>query len=79
MRAKNKVSINPSDLRTIAQTHQLLGKGYSRNSIMRKIASGDWVEGVHYVNDASRDNQQRAIRINIVAVQEWRATPAALR
>ena len=76
---KVKITINPQDLLTIDQTHQKLGKGFSRNSIMRRIAAGEWIEGYHFVDDASRNSKQRAIKINIAAVQEWRSTPAALR
>jgi hypothetical protein len=79
MKLKTKITIKPEDLLTIAQTHQKLGKGFSRKSIMRRIESGDWAEGVHYIDDARSDSRLRSIKINITAVQEWRSTPAAKR
>lgn len=79
MRLKNKVTIKPEDLLTIAQTSEKLGKGFSRKSITRRIEAGDWVEGIHYIDDAPSYSKLRSIKINLPAVLEWRSTPAAQR
>jgi hypothetical protein len=79
MRLKNKLKINPEDLLTIGQTSQKLGKGFSRKSISRRIEAGDWVEGIHFIDDAPSYSKLRSIKINLPAVIEWRSTPAAER
>lgn len=79
MKLKNKPTIKPEDLLTIAQTGEKLGKGFSRKSIMRRIDSGDWVEGIHFIDDARSNSKLRSIKINLPAVIEWRCTPADQR
>ncbi|MEM7581605.1 MAG: hypothetical protein ACFB02_16065 [Mastigocoleus sp.] len=78
MNKKNKL---PSDaeLLTIKQASERLGKGFSRSSISRRIASGEWKEGIHWI-DARRENSiNRIIKINVTAVMNEFATPAAFR
>ncbi len=79
MRLKNKPTIKSEDLLTIGQTSQKLGKGFSRKSITRRIKAGDWVEGIHYIDDAPSYSKLKSIKINLPAVLEWRSTPAAER
>jgi hypothetical protein len=74
-----RVEINTEDLVTIAQAYQKLGVGYSRSSILRRIKSGEWIEGVHYINDARTNSNYRIIKINIRAVQELRKTNSGER
>jgi rRNA processing protein Krr1/Pno1 len=74
-----QVDITPSQLLSITETYKLLGKGYSRPNVMRLIRRGEWIEGVHFIDDAARNAKQRSIKVNIPAVMKWRATPAGMR
>lgn len=71
----------PSDaeLLTIDEAAQRLGKGYSRRSIFRRIDSGEWTEGIHWIDDRRQDSDRRIIKINLTAVNELRGVPAAFR
>lgn len=71
--------INEEDLITIKECHLRLGRGFSRSTILRRIASGEFEEGWHWVNLASRNSQNRNIRINMAAIREYIATPGGLR
>jgi hypothetical protein len=79
MKLKNKPTIRPEDLLTISQASEKLGKGFSYKSIQRRIAAGDWIEGIHFIDDAPSYSKLRSIKINLPAVLEWRSTPAAER
>lgn len=68
-----------AELVTIDEAAQRLGKGYSRRSIFRRIDSGEWKEGEHWIDDRRQDSDRRIIKINLTAVQELRETPAAFR
>jgi hypothetical protein len=68
-----------AELVPINQAAQLLGSGYSRRSIFRRIESGEWQEGIHWIDDRRQDSDRRIIKINLTAVQELRGTPAAFR
>ena len=68
-----------AELVTIAEASQKLGKGYSRRSIYRHIKSGEWVEGLHWIDDRARDSAKAIIKINLTAINELRAVPAAYR
>jgi hypothetical protein len=76
---KAKIKINPEDLVTIKQASIALGKGYSRSSMLRRINTGEWQEGIHYIDDARMDSKLRNIKINLTAVQEQRSIPAGKR
>lgn len=66
-------------LMTVEEASAHLGKGFSRSSIVRRIDSGEWEEGVHWF-DARRDGAvKRLIKVNITAVLDSLATPAAFR
>lgn len=67
------------DLVTIDEAATLLGRGYSRSSIYRRIESGEWEEGVHWVDDRRTGAKKRIIKINLAAIQEGRLTPAGRR
>jgi len=56
-----------------------LGRGFSRRSILRRIDSGEWVEGIHWIDDRREGSTYRLIKINLTAIQEWRSIPAAKR
>jgi hypothetical protein len=57
----------------------ILGKGYSYSTILRRIESGEWQEGIHWIDDSTLHSQKRAIKINLTAVHTFRATPKAFR
>lgn len=83
--AKRKLKLNThrlsadAELVTIAEASQCLGKGYSRRSIQRRMRSGEWIEGIHWIDDRPRDSAKAIIKINLTAINELRAIPAALR
>jgi hypothetical protein len=68
-----------AELLSIPEASKQLGKGYSRRSIFRRISSGEWIEGVHWIDDRSQNSARRIVKINLTAVNELRATPAAFR
>jgi hypothetical protein len=68
-----------AELLTIEQASIRLGKGFSRSSIIRRISSGEWLEGVHWVDARRGGAANRIVKINITAVLDTFATPAAFR
>lgn len=77
---KHRSKLPPNaELVTIPEAHQRLGKGFSRNSILRRIDSGEWKEGIHWVDDRRSESVQRLIKINLTAVNELRGIPAVYR
>lgn len=68
-----------AELLTIEAAATRLGKGYSRRSIFRRISSGDWVEGIHWIDDRQQGSANRLIKINLTAIQQMRLIPAAFR
>ncbi|WNZ22714.1 hypothetical protein HJG54_07495 [Leptolyngbya sp. NK1-12] len=68
-----------AELVTVDEAARMLGRGYSRRSIFRRIKSGEWQEGIHWIDDRRQDSDRRIIKINLTAVQELRGTPAAFR
>lgn len=78
-KSKHKALPLDAELVTIDEAAERLGKGYSRRSIFRRIQSGDWQEGIHWIDDRQVGSANRLIKINLTAVQQWRATPAAFR
>ncbi|MFN6460799.1 MAG: hypothetical protein RMZ41_003000 [Nostoc sp. DedVER02] len=75
----NSPSIDPSQLVTIEEAHQQLGKGYSRSSILRRIESGEWKEGIHWIDDRRVGTLKRVIKVNLATVNQHRAVPAGKR
>lgn len=69
----------PMELVTIEEAAERLGRGYSRSSVYRRIESGEWMEGVHWVNDCRAGAKKRIIKINLAAIEEVRRTPAGRR
>lgn len=61
----------------ISEASKRLGKGYSRRSIFRRIESGEWVEDLHWIDDCPQNSARRIIKINLTAINELRASPAA--
>ncbi len=76
---RNLLQIDPSDFVTIEEAHQKLGRGYSRSSILRRIDSGEWKEGVHWIDDRREGTRKRVIKVNLAAVNQRRVVPAGRR
>lgn len=70
---------NHIELVTLAEAARTLGRGFSRRSILRRIDSGEWVEGQHWIDDRRTGATNRQIKINLTAVMQWRTRPAAKR
>lgn len=64
---------------TVREAAERLGKGYSRSSILRRIETKEWKEGVHWIDDRREGTTKRLIRINLTAIEDWRSRPAAKR
>jgi hypothetical protein len=74
-----KLNPQPDDLLTVKKAADILGMGFSRSSIMRRIESGEWVEGVHWIDDRRQGALRRVIKINLSEVQKHRIIPAGQR
>jgi hypothetical protein len=72
-------SIELQHLVSIKEAYQILGEGFSRSSILRRIESGEWVEGKHWVDDRRSGGQRRLIKINLTEVQKCRTVAAGKR
>lgn len=68
-----------AELVTIEEASAKLGRGFSRRSILRRIDSGEWQEGLHWIDDRRMGSTKRIIKINLTAVMELRSVPAAYR
>lgn len=76
---KLKLTTNPENLVTVKKAAEILGTGFSRSSIMRRIESGEWVEGSHWIDDRRMGALRRVIKINLSQVQKHRSIPAGER
>lgn len=72
-------AILPEDLLPIEDAVIKLGKGYSRRAIIRRIDSGEWKEGVHWVDDRRVGSKRRIIKINLNEVNKSRGLLAGER
>jgi len=80
MKRKPNPKLSPdAQLVSIDEATQQLGHGYSRRSILRRIDSGEWEEGFHWVDARRRGALRRVIKINLTAVRDELAIPAAFR
>ncbi|MGB7416232.1 MAG: hypothetical protein WA902_18665 [Thermosynechococcaceae cyanobacterium] len=80
MNRKQKPIIpNNAELVTLGEASRQLGKGFSRSSMLRRIESGEWQEGTHWVDARRKGSVYRVIKINLTAVRVALATPAAFR
>lgn len=70
---------NATQLVTLEAAAATLGRGYSRSSILRRINSGEWREGIEWIDDRLDGARYRQIKINLTAVEEWRRKPAGKR
>jgi hypothetical protein len=68
-----------AELVPIEEASAKLGRGFSRRSILRRIDSGEWQEGIHWIDDRRMGSTKRIIKINLTAVMELRSVPAAYR
>lgn len=76
---KVKELIQAIHLVTVREASQLLGRGYSRRSITRRIESGEWVEGKHWVDDRRVGATRRIIKINLNEIMKTRSQLAGER
>lgn len=77
---KTKLAPIPTEhLFSIDYVASRLGRGYSRRSQLRRIESGEWIEGVHWIDDRRKGSQRRVIKINIKAISELRSQLAGER
>lgn len=72
-----KYDVNPEDFIALNTACDRLG--ISTSTARRRIAAGDWVEGKHWTNDASKLGKTRKILINIKEVLELRCISASMR
>jgi hypothetical protein len=68
-----------AELLAIEQASIRLGKGFSRSSIFRRISSGEWQEGIHWIDARRYGCANRIVKINITAILNDFAIPAAFR
>lgn len=78
-RRQKEVEIDESQILTVEEASKVLGKNYSRSSIMRRISSGEWEEGVHWFDDRREGGRRRQIRINLLEIRKLRSVPAGMR
>jgi len=77
-----KVKISPipaNNLLTIKEAAERLGQNYSDRSIHRLIESGEWQEGIHWINQARATAKNRRIKINIAEAEKYAGISAAYR
>lgn len=72
-------NFNDAEYLPLEEASDRLGKGYSRSSILRRIDSGEWREGIEWIDDRRNGTAYRRIKINLTAVNQWRRIPAAKR
>lgn len=72
-------NIKEENLIDIKDAPRILGRGYSRKSIDRRIKSGEFIEGTHWINDAPVNSKYRIIKINVVAIRQLRVIPSHQR
>lgn len=41
------------------------GRGFSRSTILRRIESGEWIQGKHWESDHRVASERRLIKINV--------------
>lgn len=76
---KPNPQFQPSDLVTLREAVEILGVGFSRSSIIRRIESGEWIEGIHWIDDRRQNALRRVIKVNLSEVQKYRSIPAGKR
>lgn len=76
---KLKPHLNTFDLVSVQEASKILGSGFSRSSIVRRIESGEWIEGIHWIDDRRLSATRRIIKINLAEVQKIRIVPAGER
>lgn len=77
-RKKSEFDVDPNDFVPILDAAAILDE-YSISTMRRRIASGDWIEGLHWTNNASRNGKNRKILINIKEVKKLRTVSASVR
>lgn len=74
-----KKRIDSKDLVHISDAPQLLGEGWSRSSIERKIKNEELLEGIHFVDESSTSSKKRIIKLVIPEIEKLRSVPAHQR
>jgi hypothetical protein len=67
------------ELVTVEEAYKILGRGFSRSAIYRRIDSGEWVEGKHWVDDRRVGGQRRIIKVNLTEIRKAREIAAGER
>jgi hypothetical protein len=73
------IKIAPGDLVSIADAPATFGKGWSRRSILRRIESGEFREGTHWIDEARKGSVHRRIKLVKPAIESHLSTPAGAR
>ncbi|MBH8566690.1 hypothetical protein I8748_31835 [Nostoc sp. CENA67] len=60
-------AIDESNLLTLEEAYRKLGKGFSPRSLRRKIASGEYKQGIHYFRS---NGVNGIIKVNILAIKQ---------
>lgn len=76
-RKKPICEINSNDLMPLREAVKELD--YSATTMYRRINSGDWVEGIHWVDDSVKNAKYKKILINIKEVNKLRTVSASFR
>lgn len=78
-RSKKPIKIAPGDLVSIVEAPTVFGAGWSRRSILRRIDSGEFKEGVHWIDEAPIGAVHRRIKLVKPAIEAHLSTPAGAR
>ncbi len=60
--------LNEADLLTLEEVYTKLGAGYSPRTLRRKIASGEYKQGVHYFRTGGNSG---IIKVYLPAIKQW--------
>jgi hypothetical protein len=63
----------------LADAPDFFGRGFSRRNILRRIDSGEFKEGLHFINTAPPGSLKAQIKLNKSAIEEYFSTPHAAR
>ncbi|MFM2432901.1 MAG: hypothetical protein RLZZ511_4115 [Cyanobacteriota bacterium] len=78
-RSKKTITIQPGDLVAIVEAPSVFGAGWSRRSILRRIDSGEFKEGVHWIDEAPVGSRHRRIKLVKPEIEAHLSIPAGAR